>query len=163
MLNFPGKSYIIPEPLGVCLVIGAWNYPINLTLTPVVSAIAAGNTAILKPSEMTPNTSAAMAKMIAEYFDPAFLTVVEGGVEPTTELLAQKFDKIFFTGSPKVGRIVYEAAAKNLTPVTLELGGKSPLIVAADANIKFCVKRVVWGKFLNAGQTCIAPDYAIRT
>src|SRR5450631_3010451 len=143
MLNFPGKSYIIPEPLGVCL------------------AIAAGNTAVLKPSEMTPNTSAAMAKMITEYFDPAFLTVVEGGVGPTTELLAQKFDKIFFTGSPKVGRIVYEAAAKNLIPVTLELGGKSPLIVAPDANIKFCVKRLVWGKFLNAGQTCIAPDYAI--
>ena len=161
MLNFPGKSYIIPEPLGVCLVIGAWNYPINLTITPVVSAIAAGNTAILKPSEMTPNTSAAMAKMIAEYFDPAFLTVVEGGIEPTTELLAQHFDKIFFTGSPKVGRIVYQAAAKNLTPVTLELGGKSPLIVAPDANIKFCAKRLVWGKFLNAGQTCIAPDYAI--
>jgi aldehyde dehydrogenase (NAD+) len=161
MLNFPGKSYIIPEPLGVCLVIGAWNYPLNLTITPVISAIAAGNTAILKPSEMTPNTSAAMAKMVAEYFDPAFLTVVEGGVEPTTELLAQKFDKIFFTGSPKVGRIVYQAAAKNLTPVTLELGGKSPLIVAPDADIKFCVKRLVWGKFLNAGQTCIAPDYAI--
>ncbi|HEY4967561.1 MAG TPA: aldehyde dehydrogenase [Puia sp.] len=161
MLNFPGKSYIIPEPLGVCLVIGAWNYPINLTITPVISAIAAGNTAILKPSEMTPNTSAAMAKMIAAYFDPAFLTVVEGGIEPTTELLAQKFDKIFFTGSPKVGRIVYQAAANNLTPVTLELGGKSPLVVAADANIKFCVKRLVWGKFLNAGQTCIAPDYAM--
>jgi len=161
MLNFPGKSYIIPEPLGVCLVIGAWNYPINLTITPVISAIAAGNTAILKPSEMTPNTSAAMAKMTAAYFDPAFLTVVEGGIEPTTALLAQKFDKIFFTGSPKVGRIVYQAAANNLTPVTLELGGKSPLVVAADANIKFCVKRLVWGKFLNAGQTCIAPDYVM--
>ncbi len=161
LLNFPGKSYIIPEPLGVCLVIGAWNYPINLTITPVISAIAAGNTAVLKPSEMTPNTSAAMAKMVAEYFDPAFLTVVEGGVEPTTALLAQKFDKIFFTGSPKVGRIVYQAAAKNLTPVTLELGGKSPLLVAPDANIKFCARRLVWGKFLNAGQTCIAPDYAI--
>jgi aldehyde dehydrogenase (NAD+) len=161
MLNFPGKSYIIPEPLGVCLVIGAWNYPINLTITPVISAIAAGNTAVLKPSEMTPNTSAAMAKMVTEYFDPAYLTVVEGGVEPTTELLAQKFDKIFFTGSPKVGRIVYKAAAKNLTPVTLELGGKSPLVIAADANIKFCVKRLVWGKFLNAGQTCIAPDYVM--
>lgn len=161
LLNFPGKSYIIPEPLGVCLVIGAWNYPINLTITPVISAIAAGNTAVLKPSEMTPNTSATMARMVQKYFDPAFLTVVEGGVEPTTELLAQKFDKIFFTGSPKVGRIVYQAAAKNLTPVTLELGGKSPLLVAPDANIIFCVKRLVWGKFLNAGQTCIAPDYAI--
>jgi aldehyde dehydrogenase (NAD+) len=161
MLNFPGKSYVIPEPLGVCLVIGAWNYPINLTITPAISAIAAGNTAILKPSEMTPNTSAAMARMIAEYFDPAYLTVVEGGVEATTELLAQKFDKIFFTGSANIGRIVYQAAAKNLTPVTLELGGKSPLLIAADAKIKFCVKRLVWGKFLNAGQTCIAPDYAI--
>ena len=161
LLNFPGKSYIIPEPLGVCLVIGAWNYPINLTLTPVVSAIAAGNTAILKPSEMTPNTSAALNRMVKEYFDPAILTVVEGGIKPTTELLALKFDKIFFTGSAKVGQIVYQAAAKNLTPVTLELGGKSPLVVAPDANIRFCAKRLVWGKFLNAGQTCIAPDYAL--
>jgi aldehyde dehydrogenase (NAD+) len=161
LLNFPAKSYIIPEPLGVCLVIGAWNYPINLTLAPVVSAIAAGNTAVLKPSELTPHTSAGLAKMISENFDPALLTVVEGGVGQTTELLSQKFDKIFFTGSPAVGRIVYEAAAKNLTPVTLELGGKSPLVVTDDANIKICAKRLVWGKFLNAGQTCIAPDYVM--
>jgi aldehyde dehydrogenase (NAD+) len=161
LLNFPGRSYILPEPLGVCLVIGAWNYPINLTLTPVVSAIAAGNTVILKPSEMTPNTSAAIARMVQEYFDPALLIVVEGGIEPTTELLNLPFDKIFFTGSAKVGKIVYQAAAKNLIPVTLELGGKSPLMVAPDANIKFCAKRLVWGKFLNAGQTCIAPDYVL--
>jgi aldehyde dehydrogenase (NAD+) len=161
LLNFPAKSYIIPEPLGVCLIIGAWNYPINLTISPVVSAIAAGNTAILKPSELTPHTSAELARMIRDHFDPALVTVVEGGIGPTTDLLAQKFDKIFFTGSAAVGRIVYEAAAKNLTPVTLELGGKSPLLIAADANIKICAKRLVWGKFLNAGQTCIAPDYVM--
>jgi aldehyde dehydrogenase (NAD+) len=161
MLNVPGSSYIMPEPLGVCLVISAWNYPINLSLVPVISAISAGNTVILKPSEVASHTSAAMAKMIRENFDPSFFTVVEGGIEETTELLAQQFDKIFFTGSITIGRIVYQAAAKNLTPVTLELGGKSPLIVAADANIKICVKRLVWGKFLNGGQTCIAPDYVM--
>jgi aldehyde dehydrogenase (NAD+) len=161
MLNVPGSCYIMPEPLGVCLIIGAWNYPINLTIAPVIGAIAAGNTIVLKPSELSLHTSAGIAKMISENFDPAFFTVVEGGIEETTELLAQKFDKIFFTGSAPVGKIVYQAAAKNLTPVTLELGGKSPLIVAADANIKICVKRLVWGKFANAGQTCIAPDYVM--
>jgi aldehyde dehydrogenase (NAD+) len=159
MANSPAGSYLIPEPLGVCLVMGAWNYPINLALAPAIAAIAAGNTVVLKPSELTAHTSAVLAKMVRENFDPSFFTVVEGGIPETTELLAQKFDKIFFTGSVGVGKIVYQAAVKHLTPVTLELGGKSPLIVAADANLTICVKRLVWGKFVNAGQTCVAPDY----
>ena len=161
MLNFPARSYIIPEPLGVCLVIGAWNYPYQLTLAPVIAAIAAGNTVIVKPSEMAPKTSALMANLINENFDSAFLKVVEGGVSETTTLLKSKFDKIFFTGSPQVGKIIYQAAAKNLTPVTLELGGKSPAIITEDSNLKMTVKRLVWAKFLNAGQTCIAPDYVL--
>lgn len=161
ILNFPASSYIIPEPLGVCLVIGAWNYPYQLSFAPVIAAIAAGNTIILKPSELPSNTAAAMAKIVKENFDPAYFTVVEGGVEETQELLKQKFDKIFFTGSTKVGKIVYTAAAENLTPVTLELGGKSPAIVTENCNLKVSVRRLVWGKFLNAGQTCIAPDYVL--
>jgi aldehyde dehydrogenase (NAD+) len=159
MFNMPATSYQIPEPLGVCLVIGAWNYPVNLSLAPVLAAIAAGNTVILKPSELTAHTSAAIAKMIRSNFDPSFLTVVEGGKQETTALLAENYDKIFFTGSVAVGKIVYQAAAQHLTPVTLELGGKSPAIIAADADLQIIVKRLVWGKFLNAGQTCIAPDY----
>jgi aldehyde dehydrogenase (NAD+) len=159
ILNSPGGSYQIPEPLGVCLVIGAWNYPINLALGPAIGAIAAGNTVVLKPSELTVHTSGVLAKMIRENFDPSFLTVVEGAVSETTELLAQKFDKIFFTGSVPVGKVIYQAAVKHLTPVTLELGGKSPLIIAEDANLKIGVKRLVWGKFVNAGQTCVVPDY----
>ncbi len=161
ILNFPASSYIISEPLGVCLVIGAWNYPYQLSFAPVIAAIAAGNTVLLKPSELPKNTAAAIAKIVKENFDPAFFTVVEGGVEETQELLKQKFDKIFFTGSTKVGKIVYKAAAENLTPVTLELGGKSPAIVTESCNLKISVKRIVWGKFLNAGQTCIAPDYVL--
>lgn len=159
MPNMPGGSYEIPEPLGVCLVIGAWNYPINLALAPAIGAMAAGNTVVLKPSELTGHTSLVLAKMIRENFEPSYLAVVEGGVSETTELLAQKFDKIFFTGSVPVGKIVYQAAVKDLTPVTLELGGKSPLIIAEDANLNIVVKRLVWGKFVNAGQTCVAPDY----
>lgn len=161
IINFPASSYIIPEPLGVCLVIGAWNYPYQLSFAPVIAAIAAGNTIILKPSELPTHTATAMAKIVTENFNPAFFTVVEGGVEETQELLKQKFDKIFFTGSTKVGKIVYKAAAENLTPVTLELGGKSPAIVTESCNLKVSVKRLVWGKFLNAGQTCIAPDYVL--
>ena len=161
ILNFPASSYIIPEPLGVSLVIGAWNYPYQLSFAPVIAAIAAGNTIILKPSELPSNTAAAMAKIVKENFDPAYFTVVEGGVEETQELLKQKFDKIFFTGSTRVGKIVYKAAAENLTPVTLELGGKSPAIVTESCNLKVSVRRLVWGKFLNAGQTCIAPDYVL--
>jgi len=161
MVNFPGSSYIIPEPLGVCLIIGAWNYPINLTLTPLISAIAAGNTVVLKPSELTVNTSAALARLINDHFDPAYMSVVEGGIAETTALLDCQFDKIFFTGSASVGKIVYQAAAKHLTPVTLELGGKSPVIIEQDANLGMAVRRLVWAKFLNAGQTCVAPDYIL--
>ena len=160
-LNMPAGSYIMPEPLGVCLIISSWNYPVNLTMGPVIGAIAAGNTMIVKPSELAPQTGSILARLVAEYFDPSYFTIVEGGIEEGTALLALPFDKIFFTGSVGVGKIVYQAAAKNLTPVTLELGGKSPLVVAADANLAVCVKRLVWGKFINAGQTCIAPDYVM--
>ncbi|MFT4801226.1 MAG: aldehyde dehydrogenase (NAD+) [Flavobacteriaceae bacterium] len=161
ILNFPARSYIIPEPLGVCLVIGAWNYPYQLTLAPVIAAISAGNTVVVKPSEMSPKTSALMTRLINDTFDANYLKALEGGVPETTELLKNKFDKIFFTGSPQVGKIIYQAAAKNLTPVTLELGGKSPVIITADSNLKMTVKRMVWAKFINAGQTCIAPDYVL--
>lgn len=161
LANLPGSSKIYADPLGVVLVIGAWNYPYQLSICPLVAAIATGNCCILKPSELPANTMRVLAKMINGNFDTAFLHVVEGGVEATTALLKQPFDKIFFTGSPKVGRIVYEAAAKNLTPVVLELGGKSPAIVTANANIDIAAKRIVWGKFLNAGQTCVAPDYVV--
>nr|WP_294858633.1 aldehyde dehydrogenase [uncultured Fluviicola sp.] len=160
-VNFPAKSYIIPEPLGVSLVIGAWNYPYQLSLAPAVAAVAAGNTVILKPSELPSNTSRILAELINTNFDPGFFRVVEGGIEETTELLEQRFDKIFFTGSPNIGRIVYEAAAKHLTPVTLELGGKSPAIFTEGANLKMGIKRLIWAKFLNSGQTCIAPDYVL--
>lgn len=161
MLNFPAKSYIIPEPLGVCLVIGAWNYPYQLTLAPVIAAMTAGNTVVIKPSELSSETSAVMAKLINENFDSEYLKVIEGGIPETTELLEHKFDKIFFTGSTQVGKIVYQAAAKHLTPVTLEMGGKSPAFVTKNCNLKMTVKRLVWAKFLNAGQTCIAPDYVL--
>jgi len=157
--NFPAKSYIIPEPLGVTLIISSWNYPYQLSLAPIVAAIAAGNTIILKPSEISSQTSSLMTSILNEAFDPNFLKVIQGGVQETTELLKQKFDKIFFTGSTTVGKIIYKAAAEHLTPVTLGLGGKSPVIITKDANIKMAAKRIVWGKFLNAGQTCIAPDY----
>jgi aldehyde dehydrogenase (NAD+) len=161
LINFPAKSYIIPEPLGTTLVIGAWNYPYQLSLVPSITALAAGNTVILKPSELPAKTSEVMAKIINDNFPSAYFYVVEGGVKETTELLEHKFDKIFFTGSIPVGKIVYQAAAKHLTPVTLELGGKSPTFVLADTNIKRTAKRIVWAKFLNAGQTCIAPDYVL--
>lgn len=159
--NAPAKSYIISEPLGSSLIIGAWNYPYMLSLAPVVAAMAAGCTIILKPSELPASTSNAMANMVKEYFDPAYFTVIEGGVNVTTALLDQKFDKIFFTGSIPVGKIVYQAAAKNLTPVTLELGGKSPVFFTETADISKNIKSLVRGKFLNAGQTCIAPDYIL--
>ncbi|KMQ65315.1 aldehyde dehydrogenase [Chryseobacterium sp. FH2] len=161
MVNFPAKSYIIPEPLGVSLIIGAWNYPYQLSFAPMIPAIAAGCTVVLKPSELPSNTSRIMAKIINENFDPKYIAVVEGGVSETTALLEQKFDKIFFTGSVPIGKIVYQAAAKHLTPVTLELGGKSPAFITEKVNMKMAVKRLVWAKFLNAGQTCIAPDYIL--
>ena len=159
IVNQMGSSKIVFEPLGNCLVIGAWNYPYQLTLTPVIAAIAAGNTCMIKPSELPKNTMKAMAKLINENFDAQFLYVVEGGVEETTAILKLRFDKIFFTGSPRVGKIVYKAAAEHLTPVTLELGGKSPAFVTEKADLQIAAKRIVWGKFINAGQTCVAPDY----
>ena len=159
IVNQMGSSKIVFEPLGNCLVIGAWNYPYQLTLTPVIAAIAAGNTCMIKPSELPENTMKAMAKLINENFDAKFLYVVEGGVEETTAILKLRFDKIFFTGSPRVGKIVYKAAAEHLTPVTLELGGKSPAFVTEKADLQIAAKRIVWGKFINAGQTCVAPDY----
>lgn len=159
--NFPAKSYIMPEPLGTTLVIGAWNYPLQLSIIPVVSAMAAGNTVILKPSELSLNTSHIIAKLFNSTFKEAYLKVLEGDAKFTTELLKLKFDKIFFTGSTKVGQIIYQAAAKNMVPVTLELGGKSPAFVMADCNLKITAKRIVWAKFLNSGQTCVAPDYVL--
>jgi len=161
LVNLPGRSYIMPEPLGVTLIIGAWNYPFQLSFAPVIAAIAAGNTVILKPSELPANTSRLMTEIINRNFDPEFFMVVEGGVRETQQLLEQRFDKIFFTGSVPVGRIVYQAAAKHLTPVTLELGGKSPAFILDDKNLNVYVKRLVWAKFVNAGQTCIAPDYIL--
>src|SRR5690554_538399 len=161
LLNFPAKSYIYPEPLGTCLIIGAWNYPIQLSFAPVVAAIVAGNTVVLKPSEVPSETSSIIAEIVNSNFEKEFFHAVEGGVETTTHLLNLKWDKIFFTGSVKVGKIVYQAAAKHLTPVTLELGGKSPAFVSKNCNLDVAVKRIVWGKFLNAGQTCIAPDYIL--
>lgn len=161
LLNFPARSYIYPEPLGTVLVIGAWNYPYILSIGPAVGAIAAGNTVVIKPSEIPEGTSKAMRKAINENFPKEFLHVVEGGVEETTALLELKWDKIFFTGSTHVGKIVYQAAAEHLTPVTLELGGKSPVFITKGANLKVAAKRIAWGKFLNAGQTCIAPDYIL--
>ena len=157
----PGKSYVYSEPLGCTFIIGAWNYPYSLTLIPLVSSMAAGNTAMIKPSELPENTMHVMAELINTNFPSEYLYVVEGGVPETTEILKLPFDKIFFTGSPRVGKIVYEAAAKNLTPVTLELGGKSPAIVTDSANLEIAAKRIVWGKYLNGGQTCVAPDYLL--
>ncbi|MFT7072099.1 aldehyde dehydrogenase [Patiriisocius sp. Uisw_017] len=161
LTNFPAKCYSIPEPLGVCLVIGAWNYPYQLSLSPAIAAIAAGNTVVLKPSELPSETSAILTRLINDNFDASFFKVIQGGVAETTELLKQKFDKIFFTGSTKVGKIVYRAAAENLTPVTLELGGKSPTFITKGAHLKMAAKRIIWAKYLNAGQTCIAPDYIL--
>ena len=159
--QFPSGAKIYPEPLGVVLIIGAWNYPFQLAISPLVGAIAAGNCAIVKPSEIAANTSKVVAELITNTFDPAYIAAVEGGVETSQQLLAENFDYIFFTGSPNIGRIVMEAAAKNLTPVTLELGGKSPCIVDSDIQVEYSAKRIVWGKFINAGQTCIAPDYLL--
>lgn len=161
LFNFPSKNYIVKEPFGVSLIIGAWNYPFQLSFAPVIPALAAGNTVILKPSEVPKNTSKLIAEMINSNFDPAVFKVIEGGVTETTALLEEKFDKIFFTGSVPVGKIVYQAAAKNLTPVTLELGGKSPAIITENCDLNNALKRLIWAKFLNAGQTCIAPDYIL--
>ena len=161
LLNWPAQSYIDQEPYGVVLIIGAWNYPYQLTLVPLVSALAAGNTVVLKPSELSSQASQVLSQIINEHFFNNLVCCVQGGITFTQKLLTYKFDKIFFTGSTKVGQIVYQAAAAHLTPVTLELGGKSPCVVMPDADLEVSAKRIVWGKFLNAGQTCIAPDYLL--
>jgi aldehyde dehydrogenase (NAD+) len=159
----PGSAKVVPEPLGLVLIIAPWNYPFLLTLSPLVGAIAAGNVAVLKPSELAPKTSAVLAALVPVYLDARAVTVVEGGVAETTALLEQRFDHIFYTGSGPVGRIVMTAAAKHLTPVTLELGGKSPAYVDESSNLRQVAKRIAWGKFVNTGQTCVAPDYVLGT
>lgn len=153
------KSYVLYEPYGVTLVISPFNYPFQLSIEPLVGAIAAGNTVILKPSEYTTATEALLETLIREVFEPEYVTVITGGKEVVTELIHAPFDYIFFTGSVPVGKVVMKAAAENLVPVTLELGGKSPTVVHSDANLKIAAKRIVWGKFMNAGQICVAPDY----
>lgn len=161
LLSAIGKSRIYYEPLGVVLIIGPWNYPFQLVLSPLVGAIAAGNCAVLKASELSPHTARVITKVVASVFDPGFVTSVEGGVETSTALLAERWDHIFFTGGTNVGKVVMTAAAKYLTPVTLELGGKSPCIVDTDTNLETTARRITWGKFFNAGQTCVAPDYLL--
>jgi len=161
LLNFPSTDYIYKEPYGKVLIIAPWNYPYQLALCPLIAAVAAGNQVVVKPSELTPNTSKIVAKIITETFDNNHVSCIEGGIDVAQNLLSQRWDYIFFTGSVSVGKIVAKAAAENLTPVTLELGGKSPCIVDKSADLKLAAKRIVWGKFLNAGQTCIAPDYIL--
>lgn len=161
MVAQPGKSFVQPEPLGTVLIIGAWNYPFQLLLAPLIAAIAAGNCALLKPSELAGATSSLVAKLIPQYLDNQAIAVVEGGVEETTEVLKQRFDHILYTGGEAVGKIVMKAAAEHLTPVTLELGGKSPCVVASDCDLAVTAARIVWSKWMNAGQTCVAPDYIL--
>ncbi|WP_291131514.1 aldehyde dehydrogenase [Flavobacterium sp. UBA7682] len=160
-LNFPSTDYLYKEPYGKVLIIAPWNYPYQLALAPLIAAVAAGNQVVVKPSELTPNTSKIIAKIISKSFDENHVECVEGGINIAQELLAKRWDYIFFTGSVAVGKMVAKAAAENLTPVTLELGGKNPCIIEQSANLKLTAKRIVWGKFLNAGQTCIAPDYLL--
>ena len=161
LTGLPGNSWLQPEPLGVVLIIGAWNYPLQLTLSGMAAAIAAGNCVVLKPSELAPATSALTAQLVADYLDDDCVKVVEGAVPETTALLELPWDHILYTGGGHVGRIVMAAAAKHLTPVTLELGGTSPCVVLPDADLKTTANRIAWGKFTNAGQTCIAPDYIL--
>lgn len=161
IVAMPGKSFIQPEPYGVALIIGAWNYPYQLTIAPFVAALAAGNCALLKPSELATHTSALLAELVPKYLDKDAVTVVEGGVAETTEILKQRFDYILYTGGEVVGKIIMRAAAEYLTPVTLELGGKSPCIVDSKTNLDVTANRIAWCKWMNAGQTCVAPDYII--
>ncbi len=161
LVAMPARSRLIPEPLGVVLVIAPWNYPIQLLLVPAAGAIAAGNAVVMKPSEVSAATSALLGELVPKYMDPSAVAIVEGGIPETTDLLEQRFDHIFYTGNGTVGRVVMAAAVKNLTPVTLELGGKSPVIVDSSANLKVSAHRIAWGKWLNAGQTCVAPDYVL--
>jgi aldehyde dehydrogenase (NAD+) len=161
MMAQPGRSYIEPEPKGVVLIIAPWNYPLSMVVAPLVGAVAAGNCAAMKPSEITTHTSTALAAILPRYLDKDAFAVVEGGVPETTELLEQKFDHILYTGNERVAQIVMTAAAKHLTPVTLELGGKSPCIIDKSADIEVAASRIAWGKFINAGQTCVAPDHVL--
>ena len=158
---WPGRAQIIPEPLGAVLIVAPWNYPVRCLVLPLAFAIAAGNTAAVKPSELAPTTSAALAELLPSYLDARAVEVAEGGPDVAESLLDQRWDHIFFTGSGRVGRVVMAAAARHLTPVTLELGGKNPAIVDASADLDAAARRIVWGKFLNAGQTCVAPDYVL--
>ncbi|MET6990741.1 aldehyde dehydrogenase [Sediminicola arcticus] len=160
-LNFPSTDKIYKEPFGTILIIAPWNYPFQLALLPLVAAVAAGNTVVVKPSEATPNTSKIIKSILDAVFPIEHVAVIEGGVKESQELLKERWDYIFFTGSTRVGQIVYESAAKHLTPVTLELGGKNPCIVDESSSLDLAAKRICWGKFLNAGQTCIAPDYIL--
>lgn len=157
----PARAWLLPEPLGVVTVIAPWNYPVQLLLAPLVGALAAGNAVVLSPSELAPRTSAVLSALLARHLDPEAVHVVEGGVAETTELLAQRVDHIFFTGSPSVGRIVMRSAAEHLTPVTLELGGKSPTWVDDSVDLALAARRIAWAKWVNAGQTCVAPDYVV--
>ena len=161
LAQFASRSYRKPMPYGVALIMSPWNYPVLLTLDPLVDALAAGNTAIIKPSAYSPATSELLQKLVGDIFPPEYVTVVTGGREENNYLLDEKFDCIFFTGSKSVGKMVMEKAAKHLTTVTLELGGKSPCIVHADADLKLAARRIVFGKYLNCGQTCVAPDYIL--
>lgn len=158
---FPGKSSILPEPYGVILIISPWNYPFQLCLSPFIGALSAGNRVVIKPSEYAPETSKIIKELIEEVFEDHEVRVVEGALEETQILLKQRFDYIFFTGSTMVGKVIMKAASEHLTPVTLELGGKSPCLIEKSANIDMAAKRCAWGKFLNAGQTCVAPDYVL--
>jgi aldehyde dehydrogenase (NAD+) len=161
LTNFPARSFTVKEPYGVVLVMSPWNYPFMLCMEPMIGAVAAGNCCVLKPSAYSPATSAVIATIVHEVFPPEYVTVVEGGRAENTALLEQRFDYIFFTGGVTVGRLVMEKAAAHLTPVTLELGGKSPCIVTADCNLKLAARRIAFGKYLNCGQTCVAPDYVL--
>jgi aldehyde dehydrogenase (NAD+) len=157
----PSLCYTIPEPLGSVLILAPWNYPFQLALAPLVGALAAGNCAVVKPSELAPATSEVIAALLEKHFDSRLIHVVTGGPQVASDLLAQRFDHIFFTGSTRVGKLVMEAASHNLTPVTLELGGKTPCIVDADIHLRYAARRIAWAKFFNAGQTCVAPDYLL--
>ncbi|XP_051139445.1 aldehyde dehydrogenase-like [Andrographis paniculata] len=163
MTTFPSSGEIVSEPLGAVLIISAWNYPVLLSLDPVIGAIAAGNAVVLKPSEIAPATSSALAKLLGQYMDTSAVKVVEGGVPETTTLLEQNWDKIFYTGNSKIGRIVMTAAAKHLTPVVLELGGKCPAVVDSNVDLKVAARRLAAGKFCNSGQTCVSPDYVLTS
>ena len=161
LMAIPGRSEIEPEPKGVVLIIAPWNYPLSMVMCPLVGVIAAGNCAVMKPSEISTHTSKAIATILPRYLDPEAFAVVEGGIPETTELLEQRFDHIIYTGNERVATVVMTAAAKHLTPVTLELGGKSPCIVDRSADIEVAAARIAWGKFINAGQTCVAPDHVL--